>query len=112
MQPTTELRQITFKILDDEEDTDNEEPVISFVVADQSDQASDTFSTVPTLDDVPPTISSDPVFQELVSGGSLNSEDSEKFKRGFSAYDPRHQAVYAHKYRDNFSNWYYFRRGY
>ena len=30
-------------------------------------------------------------------------------KRGFRAYDPRHSRVYAHKYSDEYSNWYFFR---
>jgi len=113
-QPTTELRQITFKILDDEEE-DSIDPEITFTLIDPTEQPDqivvDTFSTATNLEDVPPTISADPVFQEIVSGATSDSEESAKFKR-FSAYDPRHQAVYAHKYRDNYSNWYYFRRGY
>ena len=30
-------------------------------------------------------------------------------KRGFRAYDPRQSRVYAHKYSDEYSNWYFFR---
>ena len=33
-------------------------------------------------------------------------------KRAFKAYDPRQGQIYAHKYNDANSNWYYFRRGY
>ena len=89
----------------------DEEEVESFRVVD--DTLQDTFESVTaaaSLDDVPPTISSDPVFQEIIQ--SVGSEDTEKSKRGFRAYDPRHSAIYAHKYQDANSQWYYFRKGY
>ena len=38
-------------------------------------------------------------------------EQGEKSKRG-SQYDPRQRGVYAHRYNDNFSNWYYYRSGF
>merc|ERR1712226_622050 len=66
-------------------------------------------ATIKELEAVPPTIASDPVFKEIVSNGE---EEKEQVKRGFSNYDPRHNRIYAHKYSDNYSNWYYFRRGY
>lgn len=72
-------------------------------------QTTKTNVAIKELEAVPPTIASDPVFKEIVSNGE---EDKEQVKRGFSNYDPRHNRVYAHKYSDNFSNWYYFRRGY
>jgi len=59
---------------------------------------------------VPPTIASDPVFREIISTDT--KEEKDQVKRGFAQYDPRHSRVYAHKYRDEYSNWYYFRRGY
>ena len=113
LQPTSQTRQITFKIIDDDElleeqEEDENDPVVSFTVVDETQP--DTFVSASSgLDDVPPTISSDPVFQEIVQSGA--TQDSEKSKRS-RAYDPRHNAIYAHKYRDNYSNWYYFRRGY
>ena len=50
------------------------------------------------------------MFQEIVSAVS-GLEQGEKSKRG-SQYDPRQRGVYAHRYNDNFSNWYYYRSGF
>jgi len=72
-------------------------------------QATKTDIPIKELEAVPPTIASDPVFKEIVSNGE---EEKEQVKRGFSNYDPRQNRIYAHKYSDNYSNWYYFRRGY
>ena len=46
--------------------------------------------------------------QEIAKDAVANEQQ----KRGFRAYDPRQSQVYAHKYNDANSNWYYFRRGY
>ena len=72
-------------------------------------QTTKTPVVIKELEAVPPTIASDPVFKEIVSNGE---EEKEQVKRGFSNYDPRQNRIYAHKYSDNYSNWYYFRRGY
>ena len=53
----------------------------------------------------PPTLS---LVQEIAKDAAANDQQ----KRGFRAYDPRQSQVYAHKYNDANSNWYYFRRGY
>ena len=88
---------------------------VTFEVVDQTQgaqQLPDSFVAVAAAaeaaeaEEVPPTISADPVFQEIVG------EDTEKAKRGYSQYDPRRTAIYAHKYRDSTSNWYYYRKGY
>jgi len=71
-----------------------------------SAQTTKTDVAVKELKAVPPTIAADPVFKEIVS------EDKEQLKRGFGNYAARHNRIYAHKYSDNYSNWYYFRRGY
>jgi len=121
-----EIRRVTFEILSEEE-AKNIQPEVTFRIVDGSDadeSSIDTFriqdsSTEPieeeisvdtsaSIDGVPPAIGADPVFQEIVK----TSEDSENVKRGFNAYDPRHSRVYAHKYNDKYSNWYYFRKGY
>ena len=72
------------------------------------EEASPINNPVANIGELSPVIGSDPVFQEIVK----NSEDSENVKRGFNAYDPCHSQVYAHKYNDKYSNWYYFRKGY
>merc|ERR1712048_162137 len=72
-------------------------------------QTTKTDLTIKELEAVPPTIASDPVFKEIVSNGEEG--EKEQVKRGFANYDPRHNRIYAHKYSDNYSNWYYFRRG-
>ena len=59
-------------------------------------------------DAIPATISTDPVFQEIAQA----AEAVDQRKRGYNHYDPRHSRVYAHKYKDQYSNWYYFRSGY
>merc|ERR1712106_338781 len=64
-------------------------------------------SAAPTVAAIPEAISTDPVFQEIAKDA-----EEERLKRGFRAYDPRQSQVYAHKYNDANSNWYYFRRGY
>ena len=85
-------------------------------------------TAAPTLAAIPEAISTDPVFQVHFSThpqtfcsfhqpASIMQEiakdaEEERLKRGFSAYDPRQSQVYAHKYNDANSNWYYFRRGY
>ena len=109
-QPTTELRQITFTIQDDVEEEDDTVPE----TIDLTEQLVEveTLQTTSSTPVVPASINADPLFQEIVNGADADPVDTEKSKRGFVSYNPRHQAVYAHKYRDNFSNWYYFRRGY
>ena len=109
-QPTTELRQITFTIQDDREEEDDTAPE----TIDLSEQFVEVDTLPPTSSAplVPVSLDSDPLFQEIVNGADADADDTEKSKRGFVSYDPRHQAVYAHKYRDHFSNWYYYRRGY
>jgi len=125
-----ELRQVTFKILSDEE-AKNVNPEITFRIVDAADQVEqDNFDTFRVLEtttapediptagisagvgtnpgEIPPVIGSDPVFQEIVN----TAEASDQVKRGYNAYDPRHSQVYAHKYNDKYSNWYYFRKGY
>ena len=83
-------------------------------------------TAAPTLAAIPEAISTDPVFQvpfppttqfSFHQPASIMQEiakdaEEERLKRGFSAYDPRQSQVYAHKYNDANSNWYYFRRGY
>ena len=107
-QTTTELRRITFQILENDETKDypdSDQEVDAFQLS------PDSFSAVTEAEeastDIPPTISSDPVFQEIVSAGS----GAEKSKRK-SRYDPRERGVYAHRYNDSFSNWYYYRSGF
>merc|ERR1711874_79163 len=120
-----ELRRVTFQILSDEE-AENVNPEVTFRIVDPvnaDENTFDTFKIVETTTDanieeipltntnigeIPATIGSDPVFQEIVK----TSEDNENVKRGYNAYDPRHRQVYAHKYNDKYSNWYYFRKGY
>jgi len=86
------LRKVTFQIID-------------------TDQGTEEIPAEPTIDPVeaviPEEISGDPAFQEI----AVDSQDVDVRKRGFSAYDPRQSRVYAHKYNDAQSNWYYFRRG-
>merc|ERR1712088_925058 len=65
-------------------------------------------TAAPTVAAIPEAISTDPVFQEIARDAVANEQQ----KRGFRAYDPRQSQVYAHKYNDANSNWYYFRRGY
>merc|ERR1711936_1489264 len=65
-------------------------------------------TTLSEFEAVPEIIASDPVFKEIVT----DIQEKEQSKRGFTAYDPRKSRVYAHKYSDEFSNWYFFRRGY
>jgi len=129
-------RQVTFKILSDDE-AQNVNPDITFRIIDASDEEEgnnfDTFRVLETTvapeedeastnesgnvltevavgspGDIPTVIETDPAFQELVS----SADESDIIKRGYNAYDPRHSRVYAHKYNDNYSNWYYFRKGY
>ena len=117
-----------FEILSDEE-AKKINPEVTFIIVDAAEAEENNFDTfrvietttdsgdeeaspinnpVANIGELPPVIGSDPVFQEIVK----NSEDSENVKRGFNAYDPRHSQVYAHKYNDKYSNWYYFRKGY
>jgi len=129
-------RQVTFKILSDDE-AQNVNPDVTFRIIDASEEEEgsnfDTFrvqeTTVAPEEDeastnkagnvltevavgspgeIPAVIETDPAFQELVS----SADESDIIKRGYNAYDPRHSRVYAHKYNDNYSNWYYFRKGY
>jgi len=120
-----ELRRVTFQILSDEE-AENVNPEVTFRIVDPAEADENTFDTfkivetttdanieeIPLINtnigEIPAAIGSDPVFQEIVK----TSEDSENVKRGYNAYDPRHRQVYAHKYNDKYSNWYYFRKGY
>jgi len=120
-----ELRRVTFQILSDEE-AENVNPEVAFTIVDPADAGKNTFDTFEIVEtttnsdseqvdlintsigEVPAAIGSDPVFQEIVK----TSEDTENVKRGYNAYDPRHSQVYAHKYNDKYSNWYYFRKGY
>merc|ERR1719477_195465 len=120
-----ELRRVTFQILSDEE-AENVNPEVAFTIVDPADAGKNTFDTFEIVEtttnsdseqvdlintsigEVPAAIGSDPVFQEIVN----TSEDTENVKRGYNAYDPRHSQVYAHKYNDKYSNWYYFRKGY
>ena len=113
LQTTTELRRITFQILEQDETKDfpDSVPEITFEEVDASEPSGDSFSVITeteeAITDIPPTISSDPVFQEILSAGA----ESEKSKRK-SRYDSRNRGVYAHRYNDNFSNWYYYRSGF
>jgi len=120
-----ELRRVTFQILSDEE-AENVNPEVTFKIVDPAEANKNTFDTFEIVEtttnsdteqvdlintnigEVPAAIGSDPVFQEIVK----TSEDTENVKRGYNAYDPRHSQVYAHKYNDKYSNWYYFRKGY
>jgi len=122
-----ELRRVTFTILGEEE-AKNVNPEITFRIVDASNQAetenAETFRILETTTaavfdevsideikvsgDIPEVIQSDPVFQEIVK----TAEEDDKIKRGYNQYDPRHSQVYAHKYNDKYSNWYYFRKGY
>jgi len=120
-----ELRRVTFQILSDEE-AENVNPEVTFKIVDPAEADKNTFDTFEIVEtttnsdteqvdlvntnigEVPAAIGSDPVFQEIVK----TSEDTENVKRGYNAYDPRHSQVYAHKYNDKYSNWYYFRKGY
>jgi len=123
-----ELRRVTFEILSDEE-AKKINPEVTFRIVDAASEEENTFDTFRVLEtttdsvdeeaspsntpvvnigELPLAIGSDPVFQEIVK----TSEDSENVKRGYNAYDPRHSQVYAHKYNDKYSNWYYFRKGY
>ena len=107
-QTTTELRRITFQILENDETKDypdSDQEVDAFQLSPDSFAAVTEAEEAST--DIPPTISSDPVFQEIVSAGS----GAEKSKRK-SRYDPRERGVYAHRYNDSFSNWYYYRSGF
>jgi hypothetical protein len=72
------------------------------------EEASPINTPITNIGELPTVIGSDPVFQEI----GKTSEESENVKRGFNAYDPRHSQVYARKYNDKYSNWYYFRKGY
>ena len=102
--------------MDEDQEAEQEQEAgqeVTFEVVDQTQgaqQLPDSFVAVAAeaadTEEVPPTISADPVFQEIVG------EDTEKAKRGYSQYDPRRTAIYAHKYRDSTSNWYYYRKGY
>ena len=120
-----ELRRVTFQILSDEE-AKNVNPEVTFRIVDAAETDENTFDTfritettsapiieeaspiTTNIGEIPSVIGSDPVFQEIVK----SAEDSENVKRGFNQYDPRHSQVYAHKYNDKYSNWYYFRKGY
>jgi len=120
-----ELRRVTFQILSDEE-AKNVNPEVTFRIVDAAEANENTFDTfritettsAPIIEEaspittnfgeIPSVIGSDPVFQEIIN----SAEDSENVKRGFNQYDPRHSQVYAHKYNDKYSNWYYFRKGY
>ena len=122
-----ELRRVTFTILGEEE-AKNVNPEITFRIVDAVNQAEtenvDSFRILETTTaavfdevsideikasgDIPEVIQSDPVFQEIVK----TAEEDDKIKRGYNQYDPRHSQVYAHKYNDKYSNWYYFRKGY
>merc|ERR1712066_632368 len=85
------VRKVFFEIVDSSAGEEAENPNVA-----------------PTLAAIPEAISADPVFQEITRDATANEQQ----KRGFRAYDPRQSQVYAHKYNDANSNWYYFRRGY
>merc|ERR1719507_2743945 len=88
-----------------------EAPVVRkvfFEIVDSSVEKEAETTAAPTVAAIPEAISTDPVFQEIAQDLVANDQQ----KRGFRAYDPRQSQVYAHKYNDANSNWYYFRRGY
>jgi len=88
-----------------------EAPVVRkvfFEIVDDSVEKEPETTAAPTVAAIPEAISTDPVFQEIAKDAVANEQQ----KRGFRAYDPRQSQVYAHKYNDANSNWYYFRRGY
>ena len=100
--------------------------IVDGSAAKEAENESET-TAAPTVAAIPEAISTDPVFQvpfpplqlffSFHQPASLMQEiakdaEEERLKRGFSAYDPRQSQVYAHKYNDANSNWYYFRRGY
>merc|ERR1712066_27770 len=85
------VRKVFFEIVDSSAGEEAENPNVA-----------------PALAAIPEAISADPVFQEITRDATANEQQ----KRGFRAYDPRQSQVYAHKYNDANSNWYYFRRGY
>merc|ERR1711936_671740 len=91
-----------------EEEATATESVLESVVITTASSLPET--TLNEFEAVPPIIASDPVFREIVK--NEEAEEKEQVKRGFRAYDPRHSRVYAHKYSDEYSNWYFFRRGY
>merc|ERR1711936_1102444 len=91
-----------------EEEATATESVLESVVTTTASSLPET--TLNEFEAVPPIIASDPVFREIVK--NEEAEEKEQVKRGFRAYDPRHSRVYAHKYSDEYSNWYFFRRGY
>merc|ERR1711936_1354744 len=91
-----------------EEEATATESVLESVVITTASSLPET--TLNEFEAVPPIIASDPVFREIVK--NEEAEEKEQVKRGFRAYDPRQSRVYAHKYSDEYSNWYFFRRGY
>merc|ERR1711936_1042609 len=91
-----------------EEEATATESVLESVVTTTASSLPET--TLNEFEAVPPIIASDPVFREVVK--NEEAEEKEQVKRGFRAYDPRQSRVYAHKYSDEYSNWYFFRRGY
>jgi len=88
-----------------EEEATATESVLESVVTTTASSLPET--TLNEFEAVPPIIASDPVFREIVK--NEEAEEKEQVKRGFRAYDPRHSRVYAHKYSDEYSNWYFFR---
>merc|ERR1711936_140236 len=88
-----------------EEEATATESVLESVVTTTASSLPET--TLNEFEAVPPIIASDPVFREIVK--NEEAEEKEQVKRGFRAYDPRQSRVYAHKYSDEYSNWYFFR---
>ena len=100
------VRKVFFEIVDGSVEKEAETTVAPTVAAIPEAISTDPVFQVPLFCFCPPTLSLP--LQEIAKDAVANDQQ----KRGFRAYDPRSSQVYAHKYNDANSNWYYFRRGY
>lgn len=113
--PVLPTEAVTFKIIQSTNAAPNTfnavQQLPTTTIAATAEEGSGTTVASPvviSVEAVPPTIGADPVFQEIIN----TAVEADVAKRGsLSGYNPSSQ-IYAHKYKDKYSNWYYYRRGY